>query len=858
MRRTEISPRGADDRGRRWAPVLAGLLCLCGVRVLAAGDPAAMLNAGRAAMEDGIFDVAVKQFEAYRAAEAGPSAGRDEATRLLLESLQRLKQHEAVLATLKAEKTWSEAATRSGLVPYWRALALYDLGRTEDALKELAALEAAAAPDPPIAVKAMRLKAGCLLAAGRPAEAIAVMEALDRTNPDSVDAVENLLDWSKSLIATGGWDQAAIVLARLATTSAPPATAAEGAYWLGRKLVRDRKWGEAVVMLTAVATNRASGEDLRAKSYLSVAVALDGVTNRTDALAAVSNALRLARNPEVRRQCMQDLGGRLLDAGRLDEGVAVLKRFVAEAPADPASDAAQLRVARAMFDGGKFREAVDEYQGYLEAFTNSTGVASAYSGRGWALFQLGRHAEAAVAFGKACDLFKDPSRKEECLFKMGDSYFMNAQYTLAGETYERLLKEYPGSRFYARASFQRGESLQRGGAPEQAEQLFLDLSGRHAGTGLGEEALLRVAQIRSARGRWSEALEAFDQTLKTYTNGLLAADALHGRGLARYHLYLFDEAQSDFDTVVKQHPNASQFEQAFFMRAMCSFWVGRDDEAMGICRDFLGRYPASHWAPEVMFWVAGQEYNQGAYKMAESNFLAFVEKYGDDRLADEALLRAGRAAAKRKEYVRSVEILGRMAKRYPESRRLAEARFSQADALCELGDFSAAILICEEIINKYPNSDWLVPAWSRKADCQFGMGMENDTRYAESLESYRVVANSSTNNPNVRLELVYRAEYQVGLCLEKLKRRTEAFEQYYVRVVLRFLQDREKGMWQNEAAKTWFAKAAFKAADMKVEDQDWQGAVGILERVVNAQVPAAEEAAERIRKIRDEHWWHFR
>ena len=40
----------------------------------------------------------------------------------------------------------------------------------------------------------------------------------------------------------------------------------------------------------------------------------------------------------------------------------------------------------------------------------------------------------------------------------------------------------------------------------------------------------------------------------------------------------------------------------------------------------------------------------------------------------------------------------------------------QADALCELARFDEAVLLLNEVIARYPESDWITPAWGRKGD----------------------------------------------------------------------------------------------------------------------------------------------
>jgi tetratricopeptide (TPR) repeat protein len=247
------------------------------------------------------------------------------------------------------------------------------------------------------------------------------------------------------------------------------------------------------------------------------------------------------------------------------------------------------------------------------------------------------------------------------------------------------------------------------------------------------------------------------------------------------------------------------------------------------------------------------DYNAGNYEQAENGFLSFVEAYPDNASADVAMLRAGLAAAKRKEYVRSVELLADLVKRYPNSRKVAEARFAQAEALSVLGKEPEAILIFDEIINKYADSGLVPAAWARKGDCQFTLGKDDARRYEESMASHRVVVSSS----GAALDLVLQSEYMVGRCLEKLERPTEAFDQYYLNVILKYLEGRDAGQWYSEAAKLWFTRAAFSAADIMEARKDWRRVVSILQRVVDSGVPAADEAGERIARVRAERWWLF-
>ena len=102
-----------------------------------------------------------------------------------------------------------------------------------------------------------------------------------------------------------------------------------------------------------------------------------------------------------------------------------------------------------------------------------------------------------------------------------------------------------------------------------------------------------------------------------------------------------------------------------------------------------------------------------------------------------------------------------------------------------------------------------------------------------------------------------QAECCIGRCYEKLGRPAEALEQYYLKVVLRYFEERKKGSRLNESSKLWFSRAAFYAVDILEAKKDWRRMVRLLERVDEAGVPAAEEARERIKKIKSEHFWLF-
>jgi hypothetical protein len=110
---------------------------------------------------------------------------------------------------------------------------------------------------------------------------------------------------------------------------------------------------------------------------------------------------------------------------------------------------------------------------------------------------------------------------------------------------------------------------------------------------------------------------------------------------------------------------------------------------------------------------------------------------------------------------------------------------------------------------------------------------------------------------STRPDLVLQANYKIGRSIQKLERTDDALDQYYTKVILRYFEDREKGVWHDQHAKVWFTRAVFNAADIMEAKGDWRGVVSILQKAIKAGVPAADEARERVNAIKSERWWLF-
>lgn len=823
------------------------------------------LSSAKLAFNDGFYDIAEKQLRRLSENSNISPKLAEEILILLVRTLHEQGRYKEAAELLEMKQKWTKRIKNEDTVAFWRAMTDFRMQKWEDALNKINAFKTTYKESSYIP-HAIRLTGRCLVQLKKFDEAIQIFAAFDTAYPTMYpQALENLLDWGKILLAAGKPQEAEQILKRLITANIKQPAVQDGLLWLAKLLIETQKWNEATNVLSKLTETESITGDIRAQAYLELANVFEANENTNSALTALSNSVMVAENPYIRAKANCQIGYIMTLLGQLEEGIELMKPLTTGPVSDPLVSNAQLKIGKAYSNAGKYELAIIEYRRYLETFTNITGQAEAYEGLGWSLFQLKRHSESATAFGKAFELYTNSEKKAVCLFKMGDAYFENQQYMHASNVYYRFTQEYTQSSLLHKAQKQLAECLASSGYLSEAKHAFSKLSAECPDHEIAEEALLRsgeicnrLGEIGESGGVWLQAANSFNQAIDIFnqiiarSNTTLLARALYGRAMAFYRLFKPQKAMDDFTRLVQEFPNTIFSEYAFYLRGTCYYLMARDQEAIQVWKDFTEKFKNSPLAPRAVYDIATHLFNTGDYINAESNFYYLAKTYSTNELADDALFRAAQSAIKRKEYPRANELLVLLSSAYPTSNKLIPARLEQGNALRLSGAYSEAILVFEEIIKKNPERKYLALAWMGKGDCQHVLGTKDQNRYNEAIESYRAVINVQAD-----VELVLEASYKIGKCLEDMGKLDDALEQYYSDVIARYLENRKKKVWMNDACKKWFTRAVLSSADICETQKEWTKAVNILEHLANAGLEASENARKRIQKIKTEHWTIF-
>ncbi len=105
-----------------------------------------------------------------------------------------------------------------------------------------------------------------------------------------------------------------------------------------------------------------------------------------------------------------------------------------------------------------------------------------------------------------------------------------------------------------------------------------------------------------------------------------------------------------------------------------------------------------------MYEQALNAFHKKNYSDSERTFKAFLKKYPDSPLADNALFWLGEIYFLRGDYLKAIEYYQKVLDIYPKGNKVPIAMFRQGKAWEKLGDTTAARILYEKVINKFPNS----------------------------------------------------------------------------------------------------------------------------------------------------------
>ena len=779
-----------------------------------------------AALEDGFYALAEQQIRSNTQDKPGDMDLTDQA--LLAHALWGQGQFSAVLDEIS---NYSDGRLR-----YWVARAQLDLGNLEASLLLLEGDQSVGL----MANDRLRLKGSLLVKLNRLEEAEGIFLRFDSMFESDEAIAENGYDLAWVLRKQNRFDEALEQLRKVETIATGDLM--YRVQLLSAELLIEIDEDEAVNIFDSLMKNVEAGRVYRLKASRFLA---DMEIKRGDmqrALSLLELTIDWIESPIERVERKAELASLCQKMQEWELALHWIEAAQVEVDSRVWALRLQMQKAQVYLGQMSFKRAAQVFQSVLDVSEESVQRSWAYYGRGQALLELGRPEEAAYLFEQAFRQNESIELSPTTLFKAADAYYQAEKFEQAEGLYRQFLKRYPDHDYEVRGIYQLGLTLARIGFREEALSQFELVIDLYPLDALAVESILRIADIWIAEKEWEKALASYSQLEQNAVDAEVVRLSRLQRGLLLYVLGQYEDAEKIFFELTQSDQQGESVLQAIYMRAFSLYMLGDVEEALGLCRRFIVEYPDSVWTPEVLFWLAEQAFNSGDFTEAERQFLRIYLDYQSHALSEKALYQAGRAAMRIHEFTIAIERFSELVRVYPESKLLPQARFSQGDALTELGEHARAILAFEEVLKNFPQHPLAFSAQGRVADCQFALGANQPERYEVAFEVYRALL----ERVNLDRELRLQSLYKLGRCAQKMNRPDEAFEAY-MQVVYSFLSE---GLARSSKNLLWFTRAGFAAAALQADLDNPMGAISVYDRMVEAAVPASNEAQKRAEELR--------
>jgi tetratricopeptide (TPR) repeat protein len=261
-----------------------------------------------------------------------------------------------------------------------------------------------------------------------------------------------------------------------------------------------------------------------------------------------------------------------------------------------------------------------------------------------------------------------------------------------------------------------------------------------------------------------------------------------------------------------------------------------------LAEDFLKEYPDSQFEAEVRMKWGEILYRRGDYLSARGQFGAVAEKFPDSPLAEKALFLSGQAMARSldpSEMEEAIEVFEQVVKSGgPLSLR---ARLAQASLLNALKRPKEALGVLDRVLESNPDADLRYAALIEKGDTLFSQGTQDPGSYLSAIAAWRQISEDS-KAPKV---WSHQALAKMGAAYEKLGNSDAALDCYYGV----FAQGQKGG-----PEFFWFYRAGFDAGRLLESQRLWKEAIAVYEKIGSVDGPRAEEARERVNRLRLENF----
>ena len=396
----------------------------------------------------------------------------------------------------------------------------------------------------------------------------------------------------------------------------------------------------------------------------------------------------------------------------------------------------------------KYQTSIDAMRQFLERDGNPDLVAPAYYTLGDSLYSLKRFTEARREFDRARRLNAEyPQDYPVLLFRMGETYYENAEFNLARTIYRQLLKRYSAKPYTKLVGLRLGDFLREEGKEEDALRIYRQVV-ESAPLEIKLRGKMRIANIFSQRpvgDDYKKALAIYDEVAAEGDKRPVAGDALMRKALTLTLHNRNRKAITTFLQLKKSYPKSPFVKQKI-----------AETNLVENLKSLVNKlFEAKEYWEVVKVYSKYRDpyFDEFRYNVTEFQIARAYHYLG---LYDQAL--------------RRYDLIG---KRKPSS-MVSLIDFQKARAHADKDDLGKAEEALLKFIRTYPEDRYITDARMLLGKVYF-----DGRRYQDALDAYRIIQRDFEKDKDPRLlEALPRVYFQLGNINKELGQLKEAEAAY--------------------------------------------------------------------------------
>lgn len=424
------------------------------------------------------------------------------------------------------------------------------------------------------------------------------------------------------------------------------------------------------------------------------------------------------------------------DLGRPDQAIAEFEKMLVTFPKSTHADEIKELLSQAYVNATNYNKAIE----YIEAMPKrSPAVDRAFQKatmlKGIELFNKEDYPAAVQYFEKSLKYPIDPDYVAEASFWCGEAYSIGKKYEQAAEQYQRIIgiSGYSNQDILLKARYGLGYAYYNLQQYDRALFNFKEFVNKAPRTQSNlSDGMLRLADCYYVSKSYPEALINYRKVVQYRSVDEDYAHLQSGAILGIMRKY--EEAGAELDLIIKNYPQSRILDEALFQRAQLDFEQGNYVSAVTGYSTLIQTKATSRFVPYAYTRRAASYFNLKEYNKTAQDYITVLENYGSHPASNdvliplqEALNLSGRSSdfdkylaefktahpdAKgiesvefessknlyfNQDYQKAITALTRYTNSYPESPRLSEAKYYQAESYYRLKDWNKALSIYAEL-----------------------------------------------------------------------------------------------------------------------------------------------------------------